>query len=96
MSSSYNDVKNTNVITLINENILNGIANALKMYPNNRIAMNVMNTRFLSIDVLNKLSRLPNSDRLLIRVVGGYDNWRIEKYTASHYVDMHKHDNIYY
>ena len=95
MSSSYNDVKNTNVITLINENILNGIANALKMYPNNRIAMNVMNTRLLSIDVLNKLSRLPNSDRLLIRVVGGYDNWRIEKYTASHYVDMHKHDNIY-
>lgn len=71
------------------------IQNMLNQYPNEIVMLEIINTKSMNANIINMLKRLNGSNRLVIRIVGGYDDERVRNYTASNLVDMHKNDNVY-
>ncbi len=67
----------------------NQIADLLKT---NNVMIRFDNTKVLNEDILRRLDRLPNAGRLKIRIVGGYDDYKISKYPGK---TAYREDNIY-
>ena len=68
--------------------------NILARYPNESFVINFKNTKEFSLTDIRKIEGV-SSNRVLIRVEGGYDQHRIDSYQATNYVNMHKYDNVY-
>ncbi|HAB65935.1 MAG TPA: hypothetical protein DCE23_01075 [Firmicutes bacterium] len=78
----------------VDDKLLKYVENYLENNSNN-VAINFKNTSFVSMHDIELLERLKNSNRVFIRIEGGYDDSRVNNYTADIYVNMHKYDNIY-
>ena len=78
----------------VDSTYLNNIMNILARYPNESFVINFKNTKEFSLTDIRKIDGV-SSNRVLIRVEGGYDQHRIDSYQATNYVNMHKYDNIY-
>lgn len=78
----------------INQELYNWIASFVKNQPNKDVILNIDNTCGLTPEIVKRLENI-DSRRIKIRIVGGYDEVRVAKYTAEHYVLMHRNDNVY-
>ena len=68
------------------------IKELLDKYPNEKILLNIPNTKNITIESLNLL---PKSDRLFIRIEGGFDKKRIADYQDKPSLIVHVFSNIY-
>lgn len=79
-------------IEVIDNISLKKIENYLNQYPNERILLNIPNTKNITIESLNLL---PKSSRIFIRIEGGFDKKRLESYQEDPYLYIHAFSNIY-
>lgn len=68
------------------------IKELLDKYPNEKILLNIPNTKNITIESLNLL---PKSNRLFIRIEGGFDKKRIADYQDKPSLIVHVFSNIY-
>ena len=78
----------------VDSTYLNNIMNILARYPNESFVINFKNTKEFSLTDIRKIDGV-SSNRVLIRVEGGYDQHRIDSYPRESHVNIHKYDNIY-
>lgn len=69
------------------------IENILKANPNEDIVLEVNNSKELNQEIIRKLFYLNGSNKLFIRIVGAYDDERVNNYPS--YRNFHTEDNIY-
>lgn len=82
-------------IDRVTDKLINEINQYFLKYPNRKVALNLKNTKYISLYDLTKLEGLNNSNNVFIRIIGGYDDERVKNYPAPVYEKMHKYDNIY-
>lgn len=83
-----------NVVNFTDEEI-EKIKTKAQLYPNLQLLINIPNTSYITLSDVRKLDEQIGSNKVRIRVEGGYTEERIRHYQRTTYVDMHKYDNIY-
>lgn len=78
----------------LDDNFINNMKTYVLNNPNYIYVINYKTTQELSLYDLYKLES-SLSNRVQIRIEGGYDDHRINSYRSSTYVNMHSYDNIY-
>lgn len=86
--TSYKYIK----VNAINESTKNKIYDFINKYPDDNILIEIPNTRDMTLE---NLDLLPKSDKIFIKVTGGYDKQRFIDYQDAPYVAIHAFSNIY-
>ena len=86
--TSYKYIK----VNAINESTKNKIYDFINKYPADNILIEIPNTRDMTLE---NLDLLPKSDKIFIKVTGGYDKQRFIDYQDAPYVAIHAFSNIY-
>ena len=79
-------------IEFIDDISLKKIESYLNQYPNEKILLNIPNTKNITIESLNLL---PKSGRIFVRIEGGFDKKRLASYQERPYLFIHAFSNIY-